>query len=185
MPGFSYRISLVELDRDKLLVDLKESCRQALIKSARKFLLAAEPRIPQFTGFARGALGNLEDVAGRASGGKIDARQGGFTKARNLAKRKYYYYPRGGPRVIRNTITGRQFATASDQIFDQGRAKIAEGQTALFFKFTIDISYFTYLDREKWGAFKAGREAFDAELQVQLTRLLPRIGKYMIRRDTK
>lgn len=185
MSGFSYRVSLVELQADKFVEDVKTACRTALIKAARSFLLAAIPNIPVFTGFARGAFGNLEDIAGRVQGGKIAGKLGGYVKAQNYAKRTYYYKPNKGERVVRNTITGRQFATPAADIFSQGRAKIAEGQSAIFFRFTVDISYVNYLDKNKWGAFKAGESAFSITLKAELPKLLPQIGKYLIKKDIK
>lgn len=186
--GFSVRASLVELDSTKFVKAVKDACRQALLKAARKFLLAALPRVPIFTGFARGAFGNLEDVVGRftpGGGGKIETKKKGLSKAQNFAKRTYYYYPKRGSKVIRNTITGRAFATKTSEILSQGRAKIATGESAIFFRFSIDISYFDYLDKNKWDAFGQGTTAFNAELRLQLDRLVPKIGKYLIRKDIK
>lgn len=187
--GFSVRVSLRELDRQRYLRDLKEHLNKALILAARKFLLAAVPRVPTFTGFARGAFGNLEDLAGRVTGAgtsaRIDGSKGGFKKAKSFQKKKYYYYPKKGRKgILRNTINGRQFATPTEQIFAQGRATVARTESAIFFRFSIDIKYMNYLDREKWGAFKAGQVAFDAELRAQLAKL-PQIGKYLIRKDVK
>lgn len=183
--GFYYKVSFPEFKADAFEKQVRENCHNALLKAARKFLLAAVPRIPVFTGFARGSFGNLEDVAGQVSGGRIDARRGGYTKANNYARRAYYYYPSKGNRIIRNTITGRQFSTPPNQIFAQGRAKIAKDETVIFFRFSVDISYVNYLDRAKWGAFKAGVDAFNAEIRSQLDKLIPDMGKYLITRDIK
>lgn len=192
MSGFSVRASLVELDGDKFIEAVKTSCREALIKAARKFLLAALPKIPIFTGFARGAFGPLEDVVGRfnaggaKTGSSINAKAKGHTKATtSIATRPYYYYPKKGERIVRTSISGRPFATQSTDIFSQGRATVATGQSAIFFRFSIDIDYLTYLDQNKWHAFEAGHAAFSAELKTQLDVLLPTIGKYLIRKDVK
>lgn len=189
--GFSVRASLVSLDANKFIAAVKDSCREALMKAARKFLLAAIPKVPVFTGFARGAFGNLEDLVGRFTGGgaktgpSVNAKQKGLSKGQSFAKRPYYYYPTKGQRIVRNTVTGRPFATPSADIFSQGRATVTTGQSAIFFRFSIDINYFNYLDRNKWGAFDAGHTAFSAELKLQLDALLPDIGKYLIRKDVK
>jgi hypothetical protein len=183
--GFSVRVSLPELDRERYLKDFKDHLNKALIAAARKFLLAAVPRVPIFTGFARGAFGNLEDLAGRVSSGKIDSRKGGYTKAKSFQKKKYYYYAKKGAKgVLRNTVNGRAYATPTEQIFSQGRATIAKTESAIFFRFSIDIKYMNYLDREKWGAFKAGQAAFADEIKAQITKL-PAIGKYLIRKEVK
>lgn len=190
--GFSVRASLVELDGAKFIQAVKDACREALIKAARKFLLAALPRIPIFTGFARGAFGPLEDVVGRFTAGgaktgpSINGKLKGHTKASTgIATRPYYYYPSKGEKIVRTSISGRPFATQSADIFSQGRATVATGQSAIFFRFSIDIDYLTYLDKNKWRAFEAGHTAFSNELKLQLDALLPKIGKYLIRKDVK
>lgn len=189
--GFSVRASLPSLDAKAFVQAVRDACREALLKAARKFLLAALPRVPIFTGFARGAFGPLEDLAGRFTAGgaktgpKIDTKKQGVTKGTNYATRDHYYYPSKGKRIIKNTLTGRQFATQTADILSQGRAKIATTESAIFFRFSIDISYVNYLDRTKWDAFGQGITAFDTELRVQLDKLLPKIKKYLIRKDIK
>lgn len=185
MPRLRVTASLPQLDRERYLSDYKKSVEQAFIKAARKFLLAAVPLIPQFTGFARGALGNLEDVVGRVQGGRIDGRRKGVKKVKALQPRTYYYYPNKGSRVVRNNITGRAFATKPGQIFGSGNITRATTKARMLFKFSVDIKYFDYLDKNKWGAFKAGREAFNQELKIQLERLRPKIGNYIVRRAIK
>lgn len=185
MPKLRVTASLPQLDRDRYLTDLKKSIEQAFIKAARKFLLAAVPLIPQWTGFSRGALGNLEDIAGRVQGGRIDGRRGGDRKARSLQPRTWYYYPSKGSRVVRNNVNGRQFATKPAEILSTGNLTKASTSTRMLFKFSVNIKYFDYLDKTKWGAFKAGTAAFNAELKQQLAALRPKIGDYFIRRATK
>jgi hypothetical protein len=187
--GFSVRASLPSLDAKAFNAALQKACRDALIKAARKFLLAALPRVPIYTGFARGSFGTLEDAVGRfqAGGGspKIETTKKGVSKAANPSKRQLYYYPPKGVKVLRNTLNGRTFATKTSDLFSQGRAKIATGESAIFFRFSVDIEYFNYLDRNKWGAFQAGTAAFDTELRAQLDKLLPKIKNYLIRKEVK
>jgi hypothetical protein len=185
MPKYKLTASWPELDRDRYLRDFQSAINQAVIKAARKFLLAAVPRIPIFTGFARGALGNLEDVAGKVSGGKINTAKSGDYIAKPLRPRTYYYKHGDGTKVIRNQVTGRTFATQPKDIITEGRlTKVNINSSRVVFKFEVDIKYFDLLD-DRWGAFAAGREAFDQELKVQLNRLIPKIGKYLIRREVK
>src|SRR6266496_3181565 len=103
--------SLLQLDRDRYLKDFQDALKQAAILAARSFLLAAIPRIPVFTGFARGAFGNLEDIAGRVVGTTIRHTLVGRIRPLNLQGRRCYYYPPGGGRIVRTTTSGRQFAT--------------------------------------------------------------------------
>ena len=175
-----------ELDRDSYIRDFKKAIDQSFIKAARKFLLAAVPRIPEFTGMARGALANLEDVAGKVSGTRIRGTRKGQTSNKSLRHpRKYYYYPPGKPRVLRTPQAGRQFATKPKDILKQGQLTKASVGARVIFKFVVDIRYFDILDEQKWHAFEAGRDAFNQELKVQLERLRPKAGKYLLRREIK
>lgn len=185
MPRLRVTASLPQLDRERYLSDFKKSIDQAFIKAVRKFLLAAVPLIPVWTGFARGAFGNLEDLVGRVQGGRIDGRRGGDKKAKSLQPRTWYYYPTRGSRVVRNNVTGRQFATKPSQIFGSGNVTRATTKSRMLFKFAVDIKYFDVLDKSKWGAFAAGRAAFNLELRTQLDKLRPKVGDYIIRRAIK
>ncbi len=185
MPKLKVTGSWPQLERDKFVKDYQKSVDAAVKKAARKFLLAASPLIPQFTGFARGALGNLEDLVGRVQGGVVRTNLKALKTAKNLQPRTYYYYPQKGSRVVRNTITGRQFATPTKDILSSGQLTRANAKSRVVFKFSVDIKYFDYLDKSKWGAFKAGKAAFDAELKLQLDRLKPKVGDYIIRREIK
>lgn len=185
MPKLKLTVSLPQLDRERYLKDYKKSVELAFHAAARKFLLAVVPKIPVFTGFARGALGNLEDVVGRVQGDRVRSTLKAVTKAKRVQDRDFYYYPNGKSRIRRTNISGRRFATKSKDIFGQGQLTKATTASRMIFKFTVDISYFNYLDKNKWMAFQAGKEAFDAELKIQLVKLQPDIGKYFIRRETK
>lgn len=185
MPLLKVTASWPVLDRDAFLKAYQASVDEAVKKAARKFLLAAIPLIPVFTGFAAGAFGNLEDVIGRVQAGRIRTNLKSVKTAKNLQSRVYYYYPKSGSRVARNTISGRQFATKPKDIIGQGQLSRAETKSRIVFKFSVDISYFDYLDKTKWHAFAAGKAAFDAELKIQLEKLRPKLGDYIIRREIK
>lgn len=184
MPKFKLTATWPVLDRESYLRDFRAAIDQAMIKAARKFLLAAVPQVPIFTGFARSAFGNLEDLAGRVQNGRIRGTLKASRKEKRYQKKDYYYYPPGGGKVLRTNISGKPYGTKSKDIFSQGRLTKATTQTRMIFKFAIDITYFDKLDSQ-WGAFKAGQAAFDAEFKTQFDRLKPRIGKYLIRREVK
>lgn len=185
MPKFKVTASWPELDKERYLSDFREAIDKAMIKAARKFLLAAVPRIPIWTGMARGAMANLEDIAGQVYGGRIKGTRRGRVLVKNYRRpTNWYYYPPDGPRVLRTTQAGRQFATKPKDILNQGRLTKATAGSRVIFKYQVDITYFDRLD-PGWGAFEAGREAFNAELKTQLDRLRPNIGKYLIRRELK
>jgi len=189
MSKFTYRVSLPELDDKKFTKAVQDACRKALMKAAREFLLAAIPKVPIFTGFARGAFGNLEDLVGRVSVSdgvaSLNYRQKGVKKASYYQKKKYYYYPPKGEKVIRNTITGRKFATKPTEVFSKGKARVSETDKVFFFRFSIDITYFNLLDKNKWHAFSSGIEAFNTTLRSEFDALKPKVGKYLVKREVK
>jgi hypothetical protein len=184
MPRFKVSINWPQLDRERFLSDLGKAINQAIIKAARKYLLVAST-IPVFTGFARGSLGNLEDIVGRVQGGQIRANKKGTTRVKKLQKKTWYYYPPGGGRVVRNNINGRQFSTPPDKILSEG--KLTKGTTGsrMIFKFNVDITYVDFLDKKKWKIFDKARTAFNEELKTQFDRLKPDPGKYLIRREIR
>ena len=158
-------------DKNKYLTALREAIRAVFIKGGQKFLLAAVPRIPIWTGMARGALRNLEDLVGKVSAVgdtfRIRGTRGGGS--RNPAYRKgYYYYPPGGPRIERSPQAGRLFATPPDQVFNLKGATLASGRLAFYFRYEVDIKYVDILDPVKWQAFKAGAEALEAYVKLNL-----------------
>lgn len=177
--------SLHQLDRERYLKDFQSALKQAALKAARAFLLAASPQIPVWTGFSKGALGNLEDIAGRVVGTTIRTSRQGRTRGFHLRPRKHYYYPPGGARVLKTTVSGRQFATAPGDIITSGQLSGASTGTRIMFKFEVDITYFNMLDKSKWGAFLAGQQAFSVAFKQEIERLKPRVGNYMIRKELK
>lgn len=185
MPGLKLTVSLPLLDKDAYVRALRASIELAVVKGARKFLAAAAPLVPYWTGFARGAFSNLEDVVGRVSNaGYVDTKRGSRTRiVRGPAgKGIQYYYPPGGGRVVRTNLNSRPFGTPSNQIISEGRLTKATVGSRIVFKFAIDITYFNYLDANKWHAFEAGRKAMNAEIQLQFKNL-PKISKFIVRRE--
>lgn len=187
-----------EFDQKKYLSDVRTAIRSCFMKAGQKFLLAAIPKIPIWTGMARGAFRNLEDLVGKVtndsqSGGvRIrttkststgnSAGRGGGTKLTPY-RRGYFYKPPGGAKIERTPQAGRQFATPLEKIIDVGGATIASGKTSFYFRFDVDITYVDALDTAKWGAFKAGADAFKAYVEKNL--VLPDPLKYMVRKLVK
>lgn len=178
MPKFRVAVTWVSFDRERFLTDYRKVVDDAFIKAARKFLLAAVPRVPVLTGMARSGFRNLEDIAGRVSGGRIRGTLKGARNKKPLTNKKYYYYPPTGNRILRTPTSGVSFGTDKDKIL----VRTGTG-SRLRFTFNIDI---TYIDKNEpiWEAFSTGREAFNEELNIQLKRL-PELGKYLVRREIK
>lgn len=182
-----WTVSIGQFDKDAYLTAVQAHLKAVLIKAARVFLLAAIPRIPVRTGFARSAFKNLEDVAGKVS---VDAQSGGYrirgTRGGNSIEKKSseYYYPPTGGRILKTDQSGRQLATAANDILDISGMSLAKGRTAYYFKFHVNITYVDLLDRSVWGAFEAGNEAMTNFINANLNRGFPEVGKFLARKRT-
>lgn len=169
MRGITYRIDFPELDAEALSAAVQKHLVKSLKVATKEFLVTAVSNIPVYTGFASGSLRNIDDLVGRVK------------RRRPVApKRMYYKYP--GGKVLKTTQSGRRFS--NKDIFDKGRARLAKGQTSLFFKFRVDITYFTILDRQRWGSFELGNTAFDASIKSSLKKM-PKTSKFVKRRTLK
>lgn len=186
--------SIEQFDKKKYEEAVREAIRKVFFKAGQKFLLAAIPKIPIWTGMARGAFRNMEDLVGKVTN---DAQSGGVrirtTRSANEKRRGgsravdyrkgYYYYPPGGSRVERTPQSGRQFATPSDKITDVVGASLASGKTSYYFRFDINITYYDRFDQAKWGSFKAGSDALEAYIKENLK--LPDPLKFMTRKQIR
>src|SRR4051812_758195 len=63
-PTFKLRLNRFKLDGQKYGLVLGRHIQAAMRIAAREFLLEVVKRIPVWTGFLRGAFGNLEDLVG-------------------------------------------------------------------------------------------------------------------------
>lgn len=182
-----WTVSIGDFDKDAFLSAVQVHLKNILIKAARAFLLAAIPRIPVRTGFARSAFKNLEDVAGKVS---VDAQSGGYrirgTRGGNSIEKRSteYYYPPTGGRILKTDQSGRQFATAANDILDIRGASLATGRSAYYFKFHVNITYVDLLDRSIWQAFKTGTEAMAKFINLNLNKGFPQVGTFLARKRT-
>jgi hypothetical protein len=175
---FSATVDLIDVDKYRAAV--RTEMRRVFMKAGQKFLLKAIPRIPVWAGMARGAFRNAEDIFGkvtndvtsgvriRTTQGRGTAGRGGGEKITQTYRRGYYYTPPGGSKIERTPQSGRQFATPSDKILELSGAALASGKHSFYFRFSVNITYFTKLD-DKWGAFKAGSAALEEYLRANIT----------------
>lgn len=157
----TFSASVIQFDKDKFLTAVQVEIRRAFIKAGRKFLLASVQRIPIWTGMARGALRNLEDLFGQVSGGEVRTQR---PSSQSGPVRNGYYY--NG--LARTPELGRSLSTPTDQILSLTGASLATGRSAFYFRFNVDIEYFNVLDAVKWGAMKAGADAFEDYIKNNL-----------------
>lgn len=166
---------------------VREQIRVAFMVAGRRFLTTAVPRIPIWTGMARGAFRNAEDLFGQVSSSgpkrpvRIRIGRGG---SRNNTPRRtgYFYYPPAGARVARTPQQGRVYATPSAEILQLEGKSTATGRTAMYFKFAIDITYFTKLDNEKWQSFKEGGQAVADFMRDNIVLPDPTESRFMVRK---
>lgn len=178
--------TLGNFDKDAFLIAVQAHIKAIFIKGMRLFLLAAVPRVPVRTGFARSALRNLEDIAGKVN---VDKQSGsyrirGTRGGGSDEKKSKEYYRGGGTKVLKTTQSGRQFATPSSNILNISGGKVASGRSAFYFKFEVNISYFDLLDRTVWGAFKAGEQAMENFIKANINNGFPQVGKFLTRKTT-
>lgn len=191
---FSATVDLIDIKLYQNAV--REEMRRVFMKAGQKFLLRAIPKVPIWAGMARGAFRNAEDLFGKVTndaqsktGVRIRTTQnrkpgskagrGGGERITSLYRRGYYYTPPGGAKIERTPQAGRQFATQSDKILELSGAALASGKYSYYFRFKVDITYFTKLD-DKWGAFKAGAAALEEYIKTNIS--LPDPLKYTTRK---
>jgi hypothetical protein len=92
-----------------------------------------------------------------------------------------YYYP---DKVLKTPQSGRGYATPSSEVIK------SSGPLSIIFNYEIDITYFTYLEKNRgyspaspWHAMEAGREAFMKYLSQKNTiqSIFPDINDYIVR----
>lgn len=184
-----------KFDQQKYMKAVSDAVRKVFMKGGQKFLLAAIPKVPIWTGMARGAFRNAEDLFGKVTN---DAQSGGVrirtTRSKGTGRgggqaitfkyrRGYFYKPPGGSKVERTPQAGRDFSTKANDILEITGASLASGNTSYYFRYEVNISYFDKFDREKWNSFKAGQEALEAYIKSHL--VLPNPLKFMTRQLIK
>lgn len=177
MPRLKISASLPQLDRKRFESDFKLRVTRAIYTAIRQFLMAAVPKIPIWTGFARGALAQLEELVGRHPGFTDKTVNKVLT---TLPKRRGLYY-KG---IERTNLSSRPLGTPKADIVTGGRITKASKNGRIVFFFQIDIDYFTSLDEAKWHSFQAGREAFLESIKNYLQKNRDVLGNYLIRKES-
>lgn len=188
----TFTATVDEFDAEKFGQAVRTAIRKCFMKAGQKFLLASIPKVPIWTGMARGAFRNAEDLFGkvtsdaqsggariRTTRGKAVARKGG-EKITTKFRRGYFYQHPGQAKIMRTPVAGRPFATPANKILSD--ATLATGRTSFYFRFEVDITYFDKYD-VKWGSFKAGAAAVEAYVKANLE--LPDPLQFMTRKLIK
>lgn len=193
----TFTATVEKFDQEAYGRAVRDAIRKCFVKAGQKFLLAAIPKIHIWTGMARGAFRNLEDIVGKvtndAQSGGVRIRttqnkkagsgagRGGGEAIRESYRRGYFYKPPGGTRIERTPQSGRQFATDPLKIIDVGGDVTKTGKSSYHFRFQVTI---TYADTVNWWeAFHTGQDAFEAYVKRNLK--LPDPLKFMTRKQIK
>lgn len=157
-----------------------------LRNAAREFAREVLLRVPVQTGFARGALLNLDDAIGLnaatnplAFRRKIDKKRG---KVRNVPLNgSYEYYTDSGGRVLKTPENARQFSTPLGKVFTNNGFKYTFNYyvTILYYEIN-DVTSNRYTPSAPWGSFQAGQEAMLKYLQDNILRKVPAIKDFMV-----
>jgi hypothetical protein len=193
----TFTATVEQFDAEAYGAAVRDAIRKCFMKAGQKFLLAAIPKVKIWTGMARGAFRNLEDIVGKvtndAQSGNVRIRttqnkkpgsgagRGGGENIRQKFRRGYFYKPPGGARIERTPQAGRQFATPGLKIFDIAGEATKTKNTSYHFRFEINITYAD--DRNWWDAFHAGQDAFESYVKANLK--LPDPLKFMTRKVIK
>jgi hypothetical protein len=165
MIRFNFNIRIPIIEEKRFIGALEEIVEFAVTKGARAFLVAAVPRVPIYTGFARGAFRNLEDLFGRVERSRNGARIRGTLRGSSV--KTVAVRGRDRPRYYKGTLktqdSGRKFATPPSGIITKVKDRVGAS-----FRFAINIDYFDKLDREKWHSFEEGIKAFNKTVQLIL-----------------
>lgn len=153
-------------------------------KAGIEFLNKAMPLIPVWTGHAGSAFKNLGEAVDKNI--SVSTRGVRFVKTRSGARRlrilrNEYYYPPGGGRIKKTNQSGQPFASAKDDIINTRGVSLASGRLAFYFKFEIDIIYFSLLDRDRWHSFERGTKVFQDYIESHLVDI-PNITNALVRK---
>lgn len=183
--------TIYELDAAGYTSAMKKYLEQSAKQAAREFAKTALSRIPIRTGFVAGSFGTLTDLLGSGSRFNpiVSVVRGAISKARSFlgikkaevsANNQVEYYTGHGGKVLKTTVSGRQFATKSEDILKW------EGDI-LIFRYDVDITYFALNDNvggrsptAPWGAFAAGQVAFEDYMEKSGLLALPKFEDHLI-----
>lgn len=162
-----------------------------LRNAAREFAKEVLLRVPVQTGFARGALLNLNDAIGLNAASnplayrrKIDAKR---LKIRNVAVNgAQEYYTDRGARVLKTPENARQFSTPLNRVFTDNGYKYTFNYyvTILYYEIN-DVTSNRYTPSAPWRSFEAGQAAMLKYLQENLLSKVPAIKDFMVKTELR
>lgn len=162
------KIDTLSFNRRGFAFALDRAIKKAMLAGARAFLEVTYPRVPVYTGMARGSLFNL----GRLVNVNIPINPTLDTKQLAAEKR------RG-----RSIAHGKKLGTPSRKIIQ--KTKNTKGQVQWQFRFNSDVEHYRIneiyhvIPSGPWESFAAGRDAFF--IAYRLSFVYPKLNKYVIK----
>lgn len=155
-------------------------------QAAREFARVAIEQVPIRTGFARGALRNLETAIGSFAATSpekfLEREKTKFGKEKPPRLTEYYYHSRGN-RTLKTPENARRFSTPPNKVFT------VDGDVLLF-NYNVTVLYYIVNEHttsgvrnSPWQSFAKGREAFVSYMQDVGLKRLPAITSYTIKTD--
>lgn len=187
------RATAAKVDRPRFTKEMQTYVTTHMKRGMKAFVVAAIAKIPVRTGFAAGSLGALAQVAGHSY---VIRPQGLFRRPTRFRvgatrtrprfrerefKKKEYYHPPSGGRILKTPLSGRKFAS-------QPRGILKVTETKATFDFHVNISYFNLSDisksrspRSPWKSFEAGTLAFKNYIETTATKRFPKLADFISR----
>lgn len=157
----------LKLNKDQLLKDVDTQMEEALHEGAKSFCRVAMPKIPVWSGMARGSVSALADWLGLHYATIVPV-----IYKRN--KRK------ADPRVINRVDEGKTMVSEEPYIFKKGKEWI--------FRFSSKVDHLEYLDinagrspTAPWHSFDAGLRAMANKVREYIKGHPIDMGKYFVR----
>ena len=188
MPSINAKLFKFEFKRQGYSKAFADGLLTQARQAAREFARTVASIVPIRTGFARGALRNLNTAIGIGSAADV---AGFISKEKNRARKEKgpsnleYYYGHGG-KVLKTPENARSFSTRPAQVFT-----VENG--ILYFNYNVTILYYIVNEHVQpnnvrnapWHSFERGRDAFVSYmLEVGLKRL-PALKSYILKTEVR
>lgn len=172
MLKFQISYEVLEFDAEGFMQELRRAIVKQLIHAAREFVRSAVPRVPVWSGMARGSFLHLGRLVGASV--PISPKETGKT-----------YFHRG-VRLPKTPESGARLATAPDRALRQ------EGQDTFIFEFFTDVFHYNLNEifgsvsrTSPWLSFRHGHNAMllDFQKSRELKQTFPKFKNFVTRRQ--
>lgn len=188
MPSINATLFKFEFKRKEYSKAFSDGLLIKARNAAREFARTVASIVPIRTGFARGALRNLNTAIGISSVSDAasfiarEKRKSGKERNPSIVE---YYYGHGG-KVLKTPENARNYSTPPAKVFS-----IENG--ILYFNYNVTILYYVVNEHiakdgvrnAPWKSFERGREAFVSYLKDVGIKRLPAVKSYVVKTEVK